>query len=811
LFVLLGERYKMLLEFIAKHQLNAMLVLSGICAVLAIFVLFIKTMSTHRKAILIIMDISAGLLLVFDRYAYIFRGDVSELGYVMVRVSNFLVFFLTLLCIYMFNEFLSDLYSKDVKLGKVPIPLLAVRILVTVGILLLAVSQFTGLYYTFDEFNRYQRNPSTFWLCYLIPLISLVIQFSVVVAYRKRIKKSVMFFLTFFTLVPLAASLIQFATRGVSFTNLALATVVILLFLFTLIDVSNDAVKANDMEIEYLKKEQKDIQVLLEQTTEALATAIDVKDPYTHGHSTRVAEYSRKIAEQAGKTEEECDEIYFAALLHDVGKILVPTDIINKDGKLTEEEFEEIKMHPVHGNRILSRISKSPYLSIGAHYHHERYDGKGYPDGLKGEDIPEIARIIAVADAYDAMTSKRSYRDPIPQDKVREEFVKGIGTQFDPQFAKLMIHLIDLDAEYEMKEREENASLSGKSRFECEEFGDNISEGIQLTANLTRLGFHSVTDREYQNRECIPSIIVFDALDGRVHEDEKKKEMIYFEYGRIRFDGETEVLGARKIEKKVIPNPGEKKNERALTDPNGVDYVLEAVKVKDHILFRIKNKFETIEIIMALPDSIRYAYIGLTGEHCIMTNIYMEKEEEPADENYIPRIAEEISYIKDEPVGIVPNVQINGWCYDASRGLEIKDGMKISFHANSLPTARLIWHCPYIELFYSDDKLVNGRNFHQFALIRLDGEAWDTHDGVESKTFVNKADEFEGWDYWKENNRKGFDATVTFKRNKNKFTVMTENFGISINSTVTIIDEVPDVYVALTGDQVAISNIRIVE
>ena len=91
----------MLLEFIAKHQLNAMLVLSGICAVLAIFVLFIKTMSTHRKAILIIMDISAGLLLVFDRYAYIFRGDVSELGFVMVRVSNFLVFFLTLLCILM--------------------------------------------------------------------------------------------------------------------------------------------------------------------------------------------------------------------------------------------------------------------------------------------------------------------------------------------------------------------------------------------------------------------------------------------------------------------------------------------------------------------------------------------------------------------------------------------------------------------------------------------------------------------------------------------------------------------------------------
>ena len=136
----------MLLEFIAKHQLNAMLVLSGICAVLAIFVLFIKTMSTHRKAILIIMDISAGLLLVFDRYAYIFRGDVSELGFVMVRVSNFLVFFLTLFCILMFNSFLSDLYTKDVKLSKTPIPLQIVRIATIVGMFLLAVSQFTGLY-----------------------------------------------------------------------------------------------------------------------------------------------------------------------------------------------------------------------------------------------------------------------------------------------------------------------------------------------------------------------------------------------------------------------------------------------------------------------------------------------------------------------------------------------------------------------------------------------------------------------------------------------------------------------------------------
>ena len=128
-----------------------------------------------------------------------------------------------------------------------------------------------------------------------------------------------------------------------------------------------------------------------------------------------------------GMIKEECDQVYFAALLHDVGKIGVPASIINKKGRLTDEEYETIRQPPVLGAKILENIKESPYLSIGAHYHHERYDGKGYPDHLKGKDIPEIARIISVADAYDAMTSLRSYRAPIPQQKVREEIVKCSG------------------------------------------------------------------------------------------------------------------------------------------------------------------------------------------------------------------------------------------------------------------------------------------------------------------------------------------------------------------------------------------------
>lgn len=131
------------------------------------------------------------------------------------------------------------------------------------------------------------------------------------------------------------------------------------------------------------ERRRKQQQTLFEQTAKALAGAIDAKDEYTHGHSSRVAKYSRKIAETYGLSPEECDVVYYAALLHDVGKIGVPDYIINKKGRLTNDEYAEIKKHPVIGDQILSTINEYPYLSVGAHYHHERYDGKGYPEGKK--------------------------------------------------------------------------------------------------------------------------------------------------------------------------------------------------------------------------------------------------------------------------------------------------------------------------------------------------------------------------------------------------------------------------------------------
>ena len=201
-----------------------------------------------------------------------------------------------------------------------------------------------------------------------------------------------------------------------------------------------------------IRKAHDDLKTLSVEVMEALAHTIDAKDKYTNGHSMRVAIYARMIAEKMGLTEEECDNIYYMGLLHDIGKIGVPNEIINKPSGLTDEEYDVIKTHPGIGFEILSEMKSHPMLAKGAHWHHERYDGKGYPDHLEGENIPIESRIIAVADSYDAMTSNRSYRKYLSQDVVRSEIEKNSGTQFDPEIVKCMLEIIDEDEKYLMHE-----------------------------------------------------------------------------------------------------------------------------------------------------------------------------------------------------------------------------------------------------------------------------------------------------------------------------------------------------------------------
>ena len=178
------------------------------------------------------------------------------------------------------------------------------------------------------------------------------------------------------------------------------------------------------------------------ESIQAIARTIDAKDEYTNGHSTRVGYYSRLIAENLGMSKDELDNMYYIALLHDIGKIAIPDKILNKPGKLTDEEFVIMKSHTVRGAKILKGISTIPHIIEGAKSHHERWDGKGYPDGLKGEEIPYVARIICCADCIDAMATKRVYKEPIPLEEIAKEFERCSGTHFDPKIVEVIINMI---------------------------------------------------------------------------------------------------------------------------------------------------------------------------------------------------------------------------------------------------------------------------------------------------------------------------------------------------------------------------------
>jgi len=179
------------------------------------------------------------------------------------------------------------------------------------------------------------------------------------------------------------------------------------------------------------------------ETIRALAAAIDAKDPYTKGHSERVSETSVALAQELNLSGRDIENIEYTALLHDIGKIGIADNILGKNSSLTDEEFDKIKEHTIMGANIIEPVDflKNSYWAI--YHHHEKYNGKGYPDGIKSEDIPILARIIAVADAYDAMGSDRPYRKKLNKDKILKELKDQSGKQFDPKVVKALISVLD--------------------------------------------------------------------------------------------------------------------------------------------------------------------------------------------------------------------------------------------------------------------------------------------------------------------------------------------------------------------------------
>ena len=794
-----------MMEFLRQNQLNIIAFLTGMSMTITVFAVITRTLSRNRRIAIIILEISSMILLNFDRLAYIYDGDTSSTGYYMVRISNFLVFSMTLVVIFAFNMYVIDIMINDCGLKEVPKRLKAVQIILAVGVILIIISQFAGLYYTFDDANRYQRAP-LFFVCYVLPLVAPMIQCTVIVENRKRMSKRIFISLMLFIFVPIISSIIQVIFYGFSFTDMAFIGMAAILFIFALFDINDKVKRANNIEINYLKQEKENAQRLFGQMATAFIEAIEEKEPYSAGHSLRVARYSRQIAQRSGKSEDECNEVYYSALMHDVGKIGISETVLLKGDRLSDDEENEMKKHTDIGERILSSVSEYPYLSTGARYHHEHFDGTGYPEGLAGEDIPEIARIICVADRYDNFTTRKQYRGPLPQAVVRDEIIRRAGTHFDPEFAGIMVKMIDADKEYKMQEKGE--ALPPKEKLVCEEYRSDIYDGIVITPKIKSIRF--LCRREVINDEQFgaPSIIVFDSYDGLVHEDvDTIKAFSYLEYGEVWFDGHFVSTGARNMVMTPVESEGEKKPERRGRN-RAKQYEIRAGRYEDHVRIQMISYEQTYEVTIALPNSSKYAYISLTGEHCLITDIEVEETARQVLESDIERIADRVSYI-DRMESDIPNIQINGPKSDATKGIPITDGMEILFHSMSLPTATLLWQCPYVMIFNSDDKTIFGENYHEYAHLKLNGENEWQGDYAENSAQITRQDDFDSWEKWEDRNKAGTLCSVSFSRKGNRIVTTTTCAGLVLKNITTILEKPEEVYFSLSGDQCALTDIRI--
>jgi len=775
--------------------MDYMIMLSSMCFVISIFTLLLDFKNKKTKISLFAMEISAFLLLIFDRYCYLYKGDVSTRGYWMVRIANFMVFISMLAEMLSYCSYIISVIPNYRKKRLLRL----IQILLSLGIVNVIISQFTGWFYTFDSNNVYTRG-NLFILSYVPPTLSMILVVIVILRVFKELSKRLRITILVFPILFFIGGIIQLFTVGVSINTLCCGSLVIVFFISALIDFNINVKQARNLELETLKNESKEMHDLFAQTVEALAGAIDAKDKYTHGHSTRVAEYSQKIARMDGKSEEECEEIYFAGMLHDVGKIGIPDTIINKDGKLTDEEFAEIKKHPVVGSEILSKITKREYIHIGARYHHERYDGKGYPEQLQGENIPELARIIAVADAYDAMTSRRSYRDPIPQAKVREEILKGLGTQFDSKFGKYMIQLIDMDNLYTMKEKEITANLDGESELICKGYREQYSPGVLIAGNYSTISFDYIPDDK--NAISYPSLVLFDSLEGRMYKYENEINKIdYYEYGTIHLNGVVESENLRQYQLKTI------KNAASVRDK--YHYSVQAVRYKDHLFVIIENDDSKFELTLALPDNNQFTYFAITGQNCKISNIIIEKETNYIDENHITRITEPINYLGNEPAGDLPNIQIDGWRQAHSKAIPVESPFSIVFNYKVLPFAKRLWHCPSIVLFTSENQLPFSESYIEYASVRLNGENWNENEHAINRIDVIKKRDFVSWDEWKTRGKSGQTCRVFVEKQVGKIIVSMESNGLMITNTTILKDTPKQMYLSITGDQCTVTNIKI--
>ena len=295
---------------------------------------------------------------------------------------------------------------------------------------------FTDIAYSYDDMKVFHRGILG-WTPHIVMAVYLVAMIVLSFSHKdktNRFEKTLIIGITVITIVAVFA---ESLFGNVVVLRITITAVLIFYYMFFQSELYKDEI------IEEQKHQIEMEESFSMQIVQTLAETVEAKDPYTKGHSYRVAEYSREIAKRLGKDDGFLRRIYYMGMLHDVGKIGISDAIINKKEHLTDEEYKTVKQHTVIGDEVLRHITVMPDLYYGSRWHHERYDGKGYPDGLKGEQIPLEVRIISVADMYDAITSERSYRKALSISVAREEIEKAKGTQLDPEISDIMLEMID--------------------------------------------------------------------------------------------------------------------------------------------------------------------------------------------------------------------------------------------------------------------------------------------------------------------------------------------------------------------------------
>lgn len=493
----------------------------------------------------------------------------------------------------------------------------------------------------------------------------------------------------------------------------------------------------------------------LERITDSLTNIIARSEEPIDEKSEQIAVKATKMAEAIGKSDEELAAIYFACFFYEMGK---------KD--------------------VLFQLKDKTKVS-------------------------QNIELLALCDMYDNIAHRLETEEVLSYNNVREEFVKESADLFDPVLYDAFLKILDHDF------RKDEDIIKVEEELTCNKYKEMVSSGIRIDEEVKTILFESTPIDSGDTRFAKPSIVIFDADDKCFHSHAKTISTYrYVEYGELFFDGNFVYTAARNMEVRLnnkVKNANGKSD--AVSGSSEGDSIVSKYKITtsaygDHVSIEVESDEGVIDCVVALPSGGK-ACIGITGENCHISNIVVDKTGNKVGEGDIRIIADKINYI-ERMESDLPNVQIEGEMSSYTEGVKLSGELRLKFHTMTIPGSEFVWNCPFIVFYNSDNGEALGENYIEFDEVKLNGESVAGDEIVESKLNMEKTDEFEGWDVWKEKNKEGIECEVVIHRRGNKIVTSTENLGIKIENTTVLNNHIKDVYVALTGSHVALTDIRAV-